>query len=202
MSVVLDWDGTVTERDTLVMVLEEFGDPVVYRRAAAALEREEITLNEEIRQQFAAVTAPLDVVVRWLLERVRIRPGFAELVRAHDATVLTSGFHELIDPLLARENVTVDVLANSVEAATAEGWRIRFRDEVACATCGQPCKRAALPDGHVVYVGDGYSDRCAALAADRVFARDELADYLDERGVRFERYADLHDVRRALAAPA
>ena len=38
----------------------------------------------------------------------------------------------------------------------------------------------------LVYVGDGYSDRCAALAADRVFARSGLADYLTSRNEPFE----------------
>ena len=30
------------------------------------------------------MTAPLDEVVDWLLGHVRVRPGFAELVAAHD----------------------------------------------------------------------------------------------------------------------
>jgi 2-hydroxy-3-keto-5-methylthiopentenyl-1-phosphate phosphatase len=29
---VLDWDGTVTERDTLDLVLQEFGDAEIYAR--------------------------------------------------------------------------------------------------------------------------------------------------------------------------
>ena len=56
-----------------------------------------------------------------------------------------------------------------------------------CEVCGEPCKRADVPEGeNVVYVGDGYSDRCAAQAADRIFARDGLATYLDEQGVEYE----------------
>ena len=47
-------------------------------------------------------------------------------------------------------------------------------------------------------MGDGYSDRCAALAAERVFARDSLASYLDGRGVPYERFDDLGDVVAAL----
>jgi 2-hydroxy-3-keto-5-methylthiopentenyl-1-phosphate phosphatase len=50
-----------------------------------------------------------------------------------------------------------------------------------------------------VYVGDGYSDRCAALAADRVFATDGLARYLDERGIEYGLFADLDGVRAALS---
>jgi 2-hydroxy-3-keto-5-methylthiopentenyl-1-phosphate phosphatase len=48
-------------------------------------------------------------------------------------------------------------------------------------------------------VGDGYSDRCAALTAERVLARDGLAEWLGSEGIAFERFDDLHDVLEALA---
>ena len=49
-----------------------------------------------------------------------------------------------------------------------------------------------------MFVGDGYSDRCASLASDRVFARDDLARYLDEQGVPYEPFDTLDDVAAAL----
>jgi 2-hydroxy-3-keto-5-methylthiopentenyl-1-phosphate phosphatase len=55
-------------------------------------------------------------------------------------------------------------------------------------------------DGEIVYVGDGYSDRCAAEASDRVFATKELARYLDDRGVIYEPFDDFHDIARRLAS--
>ena len=94
------------------------------------------------------------------------------------------------------------MLANRVEARP-DGWRVTFRDEASCATCGEPCKRGSgtsLTTGEpYVYVGDGYSDRCAALAAERIFARDGLARHLDAHGVAYERFDDLHDVAAALS---
>jgi 2-hydroxy-3-keto-5-methylthiopentenyl-1-phosphate phosphatase len=51
-----------------------------------------------------------------------------------------------------------------------------------------------------VFVGDGYSDRCAALAADRVFARDGLAEYLDGRGVDYEPFTDFVALGEILGA--
>ena len=66
-----------------------------------------------------------------------------------------------------------------------------------CPSCGEPCKRAGLA-GAYVYGGDGYSDRCAALAAERVFARDSLAAYLEDRGFPYERFRDCHDLRARL----
>ena len=51
----------------------------------------------------------------------------------------------------------------------------------------------------LVFVGDGWSDRCAALACDRVFARDGLAAYLDEQQFPFEPFETLADVAAALS---
>ena len=55
-------------------------------------------------------------------------------------------------------------------------------------------------DGEIVYIGDGYSDRCAAEASDRVFATRGLVGYLTERGIDFEPFEDFHSVARSLAS--
>ena len=193
MQLVLDWDGTVTERDTLDLVLERFGDAEVYERAEAELEAGRMTLNEVISAEFATVTAPLDEVVAHVLEHAHVRPGFAELARKRRPLVVSSGFHELIEPLLEREGVlsAVELRANRVDPRP-DGWRVHYRVAETCEVCGEPCKRADLPSGEVAYAGDGHSDYCAALAADRVYATGSLARYLDERGVAFEPLTDFH----------
>jgi 2-hydroxy-3-keto-5-methylthiopentenyl-1-phosphate phosphatase len=190
MRLVLDWDGTVTERDTLHMAIERFGDLEVFHALEQQIGRE-LTLNEVIEVEMGTICAPFDDVLEWLLETVTIRPGFAELVAEHAPLIISAGF---------REGVTAEVVANSLEPVTS-GWRSTFLERDACPVCGEPCKRVALAGaGPFTYVGDGVSDRCVSLAADRVFARDGLARWLDESGTRYESYDDLHDVRLALAA--
>ncbi len=197
-SLVVDWDGTVTERDTLALVMQQFGDPAVYRATGREMGRS-LTHDEALAASFATVRANLEEVVTWLLGEVRVRAGFAELVRERRPLVVSSGFHELIDPILRRERIGVDVLANRLDARR-DGWRVIFRERPPCAECGEACKRELLPGPDVVYVGDGYSDRCAALAARRVFATGGLALELERRGVPYEPFADFHDVLAALRA--
>jgi 2-hydroxy-3-keto-5-methylthiopentenyl-1-phosphate phosphatase len=193
---VLDWDGTCTEVDSLHMVLEEFGDREIYGRVEGLLLRGEISYRELMEREFATVRVELDEVVAFLVEHARLRPGFHELAEAYDPLLLSSGFHELIEPLLARERVELEVRANRIEPRP-DGWVVRWRDGAACAVCGDHCKRSGLPAGELVFVGDGYSDRCAARAATRVFARDGLARYLEREGTPFEGFDDLRDVLRA-----
>jgi 2-hydroxy-3-keto-5-methylthiopentenyl-1-phosphate phosphatase len=199
LRLVLDWDGTVTVRDSLVQVIERFGDPALLSELEPRV-GVDLTLHEEIALEFEQVRAPLEEVVAWVLEHVEVRPGLRELAE-RSPLVISAGFHELIEPVLAREGVKLEVLANRVEPGTA-GWRVRFRDEAACASCGEACKRGGLAGGRYVYAGDGYSDRCAALAAERVFARDGLAHFLEGQGVAFEPFEDLSDIAATLDQPS
>lgn len=197
-TLVLDWDGTCTEVDTLWLVLERFGDYDVFKRAGEQLMRGEISYRELMEMEFSTVKdARLAEVTGWLTGAARIRPGFHELVARYDPLVLSSGFEELIRPLLAREGVEVELIANRLDPRP-DGWRVVWAREEPCEVCGDWCKRAGLPDGPFVYVGDGYSDRCPALAADRVFARAGLADHLEAEGRAYERFDDLNDVLHAL----
>jgi len=202
-SVVLDYDGTITETDVLDRAAVEFGDPAVYQEVEDGLHAGRLPLREVITREFAPVTAPVVEVAAWVLETTTVRPGFADFVRSAQADgwrvhIVSSGFHELIEPVLEREGAQVELHANRVDARP-DGWIVDWRYPDHCEVCGESCKRSTLPPGEVVYVGDGYSDRCAALASDRVFATAGLARYLAEQGKPFEPFTDFHALSEALA---
>lgn len=203
VTLFVDFDGTITERDLLDRIAETFGDPDVYREVDERLDEGTITLHEVLRREFEPVRAPLDEVVAWVLEHATIRPGFAELVayaekRGWRVVVLSSGFRELIEPVLRRAGLErLELLANAVEPDPA-GWRVTFRDDRPCPVCGEPCKRATVlaetDEGLRVYIGDGFSDRCGALASDLVFARRTLAAHLTGLDAPFQPFDDFHGV--------
>ena len=198
LALVLDWDGTVTERDTLHMAIERFGDLHAFDALEEDLGRT-LTLDEVIAAEMATIRAPLEEVTGWLVERVRVRRGFHELVDAHDPLVVSAGFHELIEPILSREGVSARLAANHI-VVESDGWRASFADRPPCEVCGERCKRAAVAGlGPFAYAGDGYSDRCVTLAAERRFARDGLAAWLDAQGLAFEPFDNLFDIARSLA---
>ena len=111
-----------------------------------------ITHREVMEREFALMTAPLDDVVAFVVKHARVRPGFAQFARRFDPLIISSGFFETIEPVLAREGVAARLRANHVDAR-ADGWRIRWVSDSECTTCGQPCKRGSLPDGKFAYVG-------------------------------------------------
>lgn len=192
MRLVLDWDGTCTVRDSLVAAVHDLGDPSVY-------EREFDSYGEALAAEIATLRVTADEAARWAIEHVEVRAGFHELVDRFDPVIVSSGLPQLILPVLGREGVELDVRSNFA-LPSSDGWHVRFRHEGPCPVCGDRCKRRSLPDEHpLVLVGDGFSDRCASLACERVFARDSLARYLEDEGVAFEPFDTLADVAAALS---
>jgi 2-hydroxy-3-keto-5-methylthiopentenyl-1-phosphate phosphatase len=207
-TIAVDFDGTVTEIDLLDTIARDFGDPVVYQEVEDGLHGGTMALRDVITREFEPVRSPLEEVVGWELDNVRVRDGFREFVElARESgwrvVIVSSGFHELIEPILEREGVEVELHANRVDPSP-DGWRVEWRYDSACDSCGESCKRSIVQelagDDELIYIGDGYSDRCAAEASDQVFATRGLAEYLDERGIPYERFDDFNDVVRGLAA--
>ena len=196
MQLVLDWDGTVTVRDSLVAAIHDLGDPSVYE---GSFQEKFGSYGAALAAEVATLRVTADEAAAWAVENVAVRPGFHELVERYDPVIVSSGLPQLILPVLEREGVDVEVRSNDAEVQP-DGWRVIFRDEGVCPVCGDKCKRRSLPGARpLVFVGDGWSDRCASLAADRVFARAGLAEYLDAEGVAYEPYETLHDVAAALS---
>jgi 2-hydroxy-3-keto-5-methylthiopentenyl-1-phosphate phosphatase len=207
--IVVDFDGTITERDTLDDMCRIYA-PDEWAAAENDLQRRTMTLREVIAAEFAPIKGDHDTIVSETVDRARIRAGFAQFVEAVEeagdrVVVVSSGFESVIRPILEREGLgRLEVIAHDVRF-TPDGGVVDFRHGDTCAVCGEECKRSvvdAMRDGReVAYVGDGYSDRCAAQAADIRFARRSLASYLDREGVHYTWFDDFATIREELLGP-
>ena len=207
--IVVDFDGTITERDTLDDVLERYA-PDAYEAAERGLQAGELTLRECMTMEFEPVRGDHDAIVAEVVDAARIRPGFPEFVQAakaggHRLVIVSGGFESIIRPILAKAGAGHLPLIAHEARFTPQGTTLEFRHGDDCEVCGQECKRsvvAGLRNGHpVAYIGDGYSDRCAATAADRRFARRSLARDLERLGLDYTPFHDFHTIREALLGP-
>lgn len=207
--IACDFDGTVTQRDTLHVIVEAFGDPRVWDSLEPALHAGELTVEDALSQQFATVHTTADAVRDLVAERAPVRPGFVDFVDwardvGHEVLILSNGFRSVIGPVLAGVGLSdLEVVANDC-AFGLDGAAIRWADRgPRCVMCDRPCKRAPLAERTAgrptVMIGDGISDRCVAGAADHVFARDFLARDLTSRGHPFTPFDDFDQVRAGLA---
>jgi len=203
--VAVDFDGTITTRDTLHVIVEEFGASGLWDGLEPRLRRGEISIEDAMSQQFAAVTATRDEVLPRVFEHSSVRDGFTDLIawttaHAVPLVVLSAGFRDVIDAVFDRAGIHgLEIHSNDIRFSR-DGAELIFAERgAACGVCGTRCKRDVLgtvrDDAQtLVYIGDGISDRCAARTADLIFARASLAEDLTAAGEDFIPFETFHDV--------
>lgn len=210
--IACDFDGTITQRDTLHVIVEHFGERERWDDIEPLLRSGEMTVEQALQAEFDTVSATPVEVAAVVAEHAPIRDGFATFVEwahahGHEVVVCSNGFRSVISPVLERAGVGhLEVVANDARF-TAHGTTIVWDERGArCELCDRPCKRRPIAERRegraTVLIGDGISDRCAAGAVDVVFARAGLASDLAEAGRAFTPFATFHDVRSALTRTA
>lgn len=166
--------------------------------------RREIPTSVRARAQFDLVEPDLRAMHR-LIDRQAVDPAFPALARGlqragADVRIASDGFAFYISRMLAAAGLAdLPVDSNRLEVrggAIVLGFPYE-RD--GCGHCGMckalPVRWAKARGRRAVYVGDGYSDRCAVTEADVVFAKDSLAAHCRANGIPYHAFASLSDVQ-------
>lgn len=129
-------------------------------------------------------------------------PGFARWARAHGTLleVVSDGLGFYVHDCLARMGLQDLPVATNEFDPDREPWIASFPyGHPRCFVCGT-CKRERVlhyqaRGFHVAFVGDGLSDRYAAVHADTVVAKDHLVVICEETGIPYVPWRTFDDVR-------
>ena len=198
-----DFDGTISERDTLVHLLDHYVGPSwleIEDRVDAG------TLSEEqgLRQEIALLTPPFDEARDLVLREVPVDShfaGFAALCQRNrwPLEILSGGIEPLIRAYLGAHGLAgIPLRANGLEFEADGRWRVRPaqspRISELCNHCKTHWVRLAAESHRVIYIGDGCTDRCPGAQADLLFAKGSLSTWCAEREiehVRFEHFGEI-----------
>jgi 2,3-diketo-5-methylthio-1-phosphopentane phosphatase len=197
-----DFDGTVTDQDTLIFLATNLGGGSQMVEAIGRLLRSgQLSLRDGIAGEMRSIRATFSEAEQLLRAQVRIDPGFQSLARWCEErelplTILSAGFHQIIDLFIPRDRFPrVKIFANNLEPDPETGWRCVFRDETLFGHDKAQALRLARERGeYSVFIGDGLSDCAAAEAADEVFAKHSLAEYCRERRIKCREYRTIDEV--------
>jgi len=201
-----DFDGTITEQDASFFLLDAFaqGD---WHQVLRQYKRHKISVGEFNTRAFAMVKASKETLLETVMGKVKIRPGFQELVtycarRGFRFVIVSNGLAFYIKAILQEIG-----LAN-IEAYAAEAWSHPEGMEVKYIgpdgnQLGDGLKEAYIKlflqqDYRVIYAGNGDSDVYPAKYAHQVFARGELLDYYRQNNLNCQAFTDLSDIVEAL----
>ena len=208
-AVLVDFDGTASITDVGGELLDHFAADTSWH----VIDNDYLNGRVGSRAAYRLAEGLLRYdPAEWLgfaLERAQLDPGFGALAvlchrRGWPLEILSDGLEFYIHAVLQQAGWDLPVRANRA-AANGNGLKIHTPHmSPLCGRCGT-CKAdrvLGLRDRgyRVTYVGDGYSDLCAAPRAHRVFAKGVLADHCSAREVAHHRFTTLDQVAELLSA--
>lgn len=201
-----DFDGTITEQDASFFLLDAFaqGD---WHQVLRQYKRHKISVGAFNTKAFAMVKAGKETLLETVMGKVKIRPGFQELVtycarRGFRFVIVSNGLAFYIKAIL-QEIGLVNIEAHAAEAwFHPEGMEVKYIGPDG-NQLGDGLKEAYiklfLQQGYrVIYAGNGDSDVYPAKYAHQVFARGELLDYYRQNNLNCQAFTDLSDIVEAL----
>jgi 2-hydroxy-3-keto-5-methylthiopentenyl-1-phosphate phosphatase len=210
IAVLCDFDGTVAERDIGHKFFEAFiSDRRLWLETLEQWKMGLISSRECLESEVSWVEAGKQDIDRFV-EAERLDPYFRDFVdfcvkRKYDVLILSDGLDYYIDALLMKSGVGfIPFKANHLrfDGERIVGIDFPHFDMMECTMCGN-CKRYHLEERRregffTVYVGNGYSDRCAAGHADLVLAKGDLLDHCTKERVACIPFDNFRDVEREL----
>ena len=185
IQVFCDFDGTITNNDNIMSIMEKFAPPEAEEIKQKILSQE-LSIQEGVSQLFGLITINLhDDIIQFLQETAEIRTGFHEFIQFINENnisfyVISGGMDFFVYPLLQEIIPKEQIYCNATDFS-GEFVEVKWPhpcDEQCQHSCGL-CKSSLIrklsskDDFHIV-IGDSITDLQATKQADKVFARDFL----------------------------
>lgn len=201
---LVDFDGTVTKKDTVYIMVEKFAKEG-WQYYNELWEKGEMSTEECAIETLKLMEVSEEELFKFIMENVEIDDHFLEFLgvtkeKGYEVVIVSDGYDFIIEAVMKKYNLKLPYYSNKM---WFEGGKIKvafpYKDKE-CDKCGM-CKLNILKEyrkkGYsVAFVGDGYSDFCVVEHADEVFAKDVLADYCEEKGIKYFRFGSFKDIIR------
>lgn len=206
-AVLVDFDGTAAVQDVGVKLIERFARDESWKVIDNDYENGRVGSRAAYRIVEGLLTGKPDEWIRFALAAAQLDPGLPVLVQTclesgWRLEILSDGLELYILPMLARAGLDLPVRSNRMVRV---GGRLRIFTPLMNPLCGRcgTCKAERVEaltrnEYRVIYIGDGFSDLCAAPRAHQVFAKGVLARHCLDRRVPHQVFDTLDDVARAL----
>lgn len=203
--VLLDFDGTVTTKDTVDAILERFAAPA-WRDIEEEWKSGKIGSRECLSKQTALINA-LPKEIDALIDGVEIDPGFEQFMETCErldvsVTIVSDGYRRSIERVLNRAGRKIPSRSGVLVYKGRRRWKLESPvSRSGCTSDSNTCKCMVASEIKIpkILVGDGRSDFCVANEVDFVLAKGSLARHCAENEIEHKPIAGLVDAARLLA---
>ncbi|WHH57815.1 MtnX-like HAD-IB family phosphatase [Petroclostridium sp. X23] len=205
--IFIDFDGTITKKDTCAAMIEEFAKDG-WQEINRLWENKELSTEECANATFKLFdAAPQDIInLMHTIEIDEYFTAFLSLCKAkgYEVYVLSDGYDLNIETIFKRYDIRLKYYSNKLLYNVDHGFSIECpHKNASCGKCGN-CKTTWINNlksegDEVIYIGDGYSDMCPAGIADLVFAKGVLSQYCIEKGIHTKCFENFKDIIESMS---
>jgi 2,3-diketo-5-methylthio-1-phosphopentane phosphatase len=203
-----DFDGTVSTEDIGAQFFQTFAGSKSDKFKEELLQ-DKLTVQNWLVQLCEAIPSISQKEFNAFVDQFSVDPYFKNFMKFAEEKGLTlmivsDGLDAYIERVLANADLSrTQFFANHAEFIGLDGKQklaISFPyTDAECDLCGN-CKRNHMltysaDEDIIIYVGDGYSDRCPARYADFVFAKGQLIKYCQQQNITFFEFRHFGDVQ-------
>ncbi len=205
--IYIDFDGTITTKDVGEYMFLEFGDPEKSLQIINEWLDGNLNSKEVWIQLCETVKDFSESKFNEFLETMEIDPYFNEFkeycaAKNFQVAILSDGLDYYIDKIREKKNFADLPIYSNKLSFGSKGELIPLfpHTDEECTKCAN-CKRnhilnSSSDDDITIYIGDGYSDTCAAEHCDFIFAKELLLKYCEQNGLPYFPFKDFSDVQR------
>lgn len=201
--VFCDFDGTITVEETFVAMLKRFA-PELSSQLMPEMYARRLSLRSGVRQLLESIPSERYGEIVEFSRGQLLRPGLVELLdfldsQRVDFVIVSGGLRIMIEAVMG-DLVHRAIALYAVELdATGPCLQVNAEFEGDTELVSKVRVMGLHPAQEQVAIGDSLTDFNMALQASSVFARDRLAEYLDEQQKPYTKWDNFFDVLENLS---
>ncbi|MBV6621347.1 MAG: HAD-IB family phosphatase [Rivularia sp. (in: Bacteria)] len=201
--VFCDFDGTITAEETFVAVLKHFA-PEVSEKLIPQMYAKKITLRQGVKQILESIPSFRYPEMMDYVRYKPLRPGFEEFLsflRLHDVpiVIVSGGLRNIIEVVLGDLLSQVEAIYAVDVDTNREYLRVNSKFEQGDELVAKVQVIEKYPADERIAIGDSLTDLNMSLHVPMVFARERLAQYLEEHSKPYILWDDFINIRDRLA---
>lgn len=201
IKIFCDFDGTITIKDLGDEIFKVFGEFEPYHSQL-------INGELNIKQYWNCLVPTLKGIEESEIEDFALKSDvdpyfekFINMCRAHnyEISIVSDGFSSYIKPIFNKLNYNdLPVYCNHINFNDIPKPHFPGASE-SCNCMSASCKRNVIVNNSIeeeiiIFIGDGYSDFCAAEHSDVIFAKKNLAAHCTKNRLPFYNYKTFFDI--------
>jgi 2,3-diketo-5-methylthio-1-phosphopentane phosphatase/HAD superfamily hydrolase (TIGR01509 family) len=202
--ILCDFDGTISLRDMGYVLVNQFTSGNL-----EGIDRDFRERKIGSREAYSRIAKILkgykSTILNFVQEHSDIDPSFSLFYqycheKGIDVKIISDGLDFYIKKILEIHHLSeIPFYANCTYFKKGEGMDISFpHAEEECGLCGT-CKKRLIQlhrkeYDSILFIGNGFSDRCAAQEADFAFAKDPLYTYCIEQDIPCHFFKDFQEI--------